>query len=223
MLNAFLAFVLKGGYNPGIIHSIIFMKKAILPLFLVALFGAGCFSGQEPAVPKAAEQTRPAAERAAKSVDTGKKTAGSTLAELMASPGLQKCTWKNPEQDKDSGGVVYVDGKKFRQEVKIMGLIEEGKEYVFNSVSDGEWFYTWSSVMKDKGTKFKLSELELAGKESGSAPQTSDVQATLTQKMDYSCEPWSGAADFNPPSDVKFDDQTAMLKAAQDSAVGEAE
>lgn len=200
------------------------MKKIsiILPFVLLSLVGAGCWSGAEPQQPAAPTVQQPGS--AGKTADQagpagGKKTVTDTLKNLMARSESLSCTWKKLDDKQDIKGVVHIKGNKFKQEVKISGLTgQDDKEYTFNAVSDGEWFYTWNNLMPDSGTKFKLSELEAQGQTPDDG-QGQATQADLEEKLDYECEPWTGNADFKPPSDVKFTDQTSSLKQLQQGAM----
>ena len=122
-----------------------------------------------------------------------------------------KCSYKITEgEGAGTESVYYVQGKKFRSSFTADGE-------TFNSVSDGEVVYSWSTKT-NQGTKMNITCMEDLAK---SAPQT---QGTANDQFDYEapeefvddqsdirCESVSDV-DFSVPSNINFTDACAEMK-----------
>ncbi|TAK95857.1 hypothetical protein EPO05_03095 [Patescibacteria group bacterium] len=119
-----------------------------------------------------------------------------------------KCSYKITDgQGAGTESVYYVQGKKFRSSFAANGE-------TFNSVSDGEVVYSWSSKTK-QGSKMNIACMEDLAK---SVPQAQSDQVNYEAPEDFvdsqnniSCESTSDI-DFSVPSDVKFTDACAEMK-----------
>lgn len=168
------------------------MKKNKIGLVLVLLISAVVLSGCNNK-PK---------EVVVESNQLGEKS----LADLLGLGEKVKCSMKVDEEEKMEA-VVYVSGKKFKQEMKT-----EGQEITV--LSDGEWMYMWNSMMPKTGTKMKLEELKNENS-GGGEPVSGNVD--MDKKFKMECVPWNaGANDFAIPAGVEFKDATAEMNKLQE-------
>jgi hypothetical protein len=153
---------------------------------------------------------------------TGEETFLGSLKDLMDGGKSLKCTWKSNEEDKNEiDGTLYIQGKKFRQDVSFnnTGGEEGGLKMEFHAISDGEWAYTWNSNVPDKGSKMKLSELE-----KGKAETTNGALVDTAKQNNYTCLPWTvDDSEFVPPAGMVFEDITAEAQDFQENASANAE
>lgn len=191
-----------------------------MPLLAVALIAGGCWSSdkQQP-MPEQGQAPQGQAAQGGQDTPSGKQSFKNSLKDLMGMGSSLKCTWDKQEEDSKIKGTVYITGNKFMQDMQISDMSgQDGKPYTFNALSDGEWFYSWNTMMPGSGMKFKLSELEAQSGEASDTVEKADSPADLQEELDFECEPWSGNGDFTPPANMEFKDNTQMLKNAQNSA-----
>ncbi|HRY63004.1 MAG TPA: hypothetical protein P5267_00120 [Patescibacteria group bacterium] len=143
--------------------------------------------------------------------DTVNPTGEYTINELLTMNKPLKCTWKESVTgDSDVTNLIYIDGKKFYQDVTMGDL---GHAY---TISDGEYLYIWNDFT-DAASKMNLKELE-----ENSQPTQNQApaqgSASLEQKRDFVCEKWNvDDSIFTPPGDKNFKDVTEeMGQAVQD-------
>ena len=146
------------------------------------------------------------------------ETAKAALKDLLAGGKVQKCTWATDENGSSVGGVMYISGKKFRQERNITDPKTQAVTTSY-SLSDGESVYTWGGTMGTRGIKVSLASIEniVTGNPSGTPSQ---VNAVLDQQYQYQCEPWAAdESQFVPPTGVTFSDMDSLLKNLQKTDV----
>lgn len=113
----------------------------------------------------------------------------------------QKCTWSFEEEGNKMTGQILIKGKKFNQVSKItglQGLIE------FNSVSDGEYVYSWSDDPATGGMAFKM---KIEDSQMEAEIESNPGQMNWDNQYDYSCNPTIlSDSDFNRPQGMDFMD-----------------
>lgn len=132
--------------------------------------------------------------------DSAKSVKKMSLKELVTLNIPQKCTWTFEEEGNKTTGKILVKGKKFNQVSKITG--PDG-EMEFNSVSDGEYIYSWSNDPKTGGMAFKMKieETETDTDAEGNIKMDWDGQ------YDFDCNPTIlSDKDFTPPQGIEFID-----------------
>lgn len=151
--------------------------------------------------------------RSGKDVDDESKTSdeatldegkfSGSLFDLASRDGSWKCTWTTTTDDATMTGTVFVDGGKFKSEAEIKGA---GTSLTADTIGDGTYVYSWSSMMPTTGFKFRIPEGTTASPE-GSATQSEG----LSEMYDYTCEPWNAdSAAFALPSGVTFTETTTV-------------
>lgn len=144
-----------------------------------------------------------------------KRKMRNSLKHMMSLGTSLKCTWEQARDDSAIKGTMYISGNKFMQDMQTSDIAgQDGKPYQFNALSDGEWFYSWNTMMPGSGMKFRLSELEAQSEQAANT----DAPADFEEELDFECEPWSGSGDFTPPANMEFKDNTQMLKKMQENA-----
>lgn len=128
------------------------------------------------------------------------KFEGST-AELIARGGDHVCTFDQTVENNRSTGTVYISNGKMRGDFKssvVTGATPIDVES--HMISDGEFMYTWSSMMP---TGFKMAVVQNTTAD-GTTP-TSQQMFDANMKLSYDCDPWTvDASKFTLPSAVTF-------------------
>jgi len=152
--------------------------------------------------------------QSAKSEDKS-DTSSFSLRELIAKNIPQKCTYTGTSQDGSFESEIIISGKKFNQVIKTKST--DGEQTI-NSVSDGEYVYTWGSHATGGTFAMKLK----ADFDTESTPEMeenteamgdiSESQTDLDSKFDGKCSPTVVTdASFQPPKDIKFEDYSKFL------------
>lgn len=157
--------------------------------------------------------------------DNGTFSGNTSLKDLLGMGKDMECSWSSKDSKGEAvSGKVSISGSKFRT-VMSGSDPKTGQSTNFNSLSDGEWVYTWTDANKNEGIKMKLSSIEEpSAKEKGDV--SSDVagpgngasgeESAMNDDYDYDCKPWTpSGTDFSVPSDVKFADLSEMMKGFQ--------
>lgn len=138
-----------------------------------------------------------------------------SIASLVARGGSWKCSVTHTSDKDSTSGTVYVSGSKvrgdFESTVASAGAVQS------HMISDGVDVYVWSNQMPS-GMKMKA----VASSDGGT--QTTGGQSDYyNQNYDYNCEPWTvDQSQFTLPSDITFNDMSAMLQGMQGAAGAEA-
>lgn len=141
------------------------------------------------------------------------ETLSGSISELLKSGKSQKCTYVMTSGENQSEVTLYISGDKFRQDIEIK---DQNGSILSHMVSDGEWYYSWSTMMKD-GSKFKISDMEemAAENQQNFNGQNQGTIADLDEKFEYKCSSWiKDNSLLTPPKDVNFIDQTKILEDA---------
>ena len=140
-----------------------------------------------------------------------------SIRDLIAQNIPQKCTWSGQNEDGSFTTEMVISGKKFNQVITFRSA--EGEEKI-NSISDGEYVYTWGnhSTGGTFATKLKADFSENATntpeiKDNAEAiGNLSETQTDLDSKFEGDCSPTIVTdANFQPPKDVKFEDYSKFL------------
>ena len=173
------------------------MKKiTFLPIFIVAtLILSAC------GTPKINTGTSTEQESEISEISEKK-----SLKELLGLGISQKCTFEIDNEDQMTKGELLINGNKFKQSMEIAS--EEGVMKI-NSISDGEYFYSWNEGVDGSGTKIKIEE-------NTTTPDENMEEAENTiweEKFDYKCTPISlSETDLTLPSDIEFVDLSEMMQ-----------
>jgi hypothetical protein len=174
------------------------MKKQILTLLSVTLLLSACSLNQTDQPDNSGTTSQNQTPTA--SQDTVQKS----LKDLMGLGSAQKCTWNSFTDTSNSQGEMLINGQKFKQTVTIQ---DPEETITMNSISDGEFIYTWND--KTPSTGFKMSLSDTATKPSpdqiSTAPESQNID--LDQKNNYTCSAATVSdTDFLPPTDIQFVD-----------------
>ncbi len=176
---------------------------SISALLAIMLLIAGC--GQKTNVNQGVNQPSANENNQNVQADLSDVSGSYSINQLMTMNKPMKCTWKDAAADGEVTNVLYIQGKKFRQDVTMGDL---GKAY---TVSDGEYVYIWNDFT-GAATKFKINEVS-ADKSNEQA--SNDNSAGLEQPRNFSCAAWTvDNSVFNVPADKTFKDATEDLKQA---------
>lgn len=133
------------------------------------------------------------------------------IIEILKSGQTQQCDFKSDEGDSTTSGVVYFNNQNLRADLAIA---EDNKKSAISMIRKGDDNYIWgTSFPNNAGVKMTLSVDEFAKND-----QTKDY-LDPNKQVDYKCKPW--AADlgmFNPPSNIKFQDLSEMMKGSTSSS-----
>jgi len=115
----------------------------------------------------------------------------------------QKCSWTVTDTKGNMSGMVYVNGKNFKQTIKI-----ENQNFESYVLSDGKWLYMWSSANPKVGTK-----MEIPDQTKGGETATSGAAIDWQKKYDYKCEGWTPTGkEFELPTGTVFTDLSKQLQ-----------
>lgn len=140
-----------------------------------------------------------------------------SLRQLIAQNIPQKCTYSGQNEEGSFTTEMVISGKKFNQIITMK--LESGEEKI-NSISDGEYLYTWGTradktsfatkLKADFNTEVETSEIK--NNESSLGDNISSAQADLDTKFEGDCEAISvNDSDFQPPTNIKFEDYSQFL------------
>ena len=131
-----------------------------------------------------------------------------SLKELLGLGVSQRCTYEVNDEGQVTKGEIIVTGDKFKQTMEIS--TEEGVMKI-NSISDGEYFYSWNEGIEGSGTKIKIEE-NTSSDENIEQPENINWE----EKLDYKCSPATlSEADLALPSDIEFVDLSEMMNNLQ--------
>jgi hypothetical protein len=118
----------------------------------------------------------------------------------------QKCSWTVTDTKGNMSGIVYVDGKNFKQTIKI-----ENQNFESYVLSDGKWLYMWSSANPKVGTKMEIPAQTDQTK--GGETATSGAAIDWQKKYDYKCEGWTPTGkEFDLPVGTTFTDLSKQIE-----------
>jgi len=136
-----------------------------------------------------------------------------SLRELLSKNIAQKCTWQASGEQGIGQGEIIINGNKFRQTLKVEG--PEG-ETEFISLSDGEWFYTWSTNSTTDNMAFKMKMDQTQNPTDANTAPVDTGKIDLDQELSYNCQPTTvNEADFAIPEGINFIDFDDLTKQFQ--------
>lgn len=123
-----------------------------------------------------------------------------SVKDLMARGGNHKCTFTQEVENSKSTGTVYISGMKMRGDFNSsVSAGGANMDIASHMISDGEFMYTWSSMMPT-GFKMKIADT------SATATVTPTQQSfDSNQKLEYTCVAWAvDETQFALPTTVTF-------------------
>ena len=134
-----------------------------------------------------------------------------SIKDAMGMGKTMRCEYKIKDANGEESSVVtFVDGKKYKTDMKIAG---QNQHMIF----DEEAMYSWTEGQK-QGMKMTMACSEELAKNvsennNDSAAPTPDPtgEKTFDNALDVKCEE-AARADFSIPADVEFQDQCEMMK-----------
>lgn len=190
------------------------MKKLLVPVTLITFSLALAACKPKPATDTLADL--PTQEQTQQEV----VSEANQIANAMQSGQSLKCTVTH---NTDGSVMNYaVKGKLFKVDGMAVPVTSAGDaQEVGHAINDGTYLYSWSTP-SNKGFKMTIpSEEELkaeAEKYQDMAPDFSRPEVMEEYENDYTiqCDPATlTEADFTPPSDVQFQDISAMMENAK--------
>lgn len=176
--------------NKGLIIAIV-----VIALVVLGGFGYFMFSKSSKTVAPTEKTTVTEPKASSTTSVTG------TLKSLLTGGKTQTCTISYP--DNKGTGTIYVADKKFGGTFTIKD--SDGKDMTGYMVSDGTYFYSWSSAAT-MGIKIKLDVAESATDNAQTG--TND----LNQKVNLNCSPWIvDNSKFAVPTNIKFSDMSNLI------------
>ena len=136
-----------------------------------------------------------------------------SLRQLITQNIPQKCTYSGQNEEGSFTSEIVVSGKKFNQVLTYKSA--EGEEKI-NSISDGEYVYTWGthSAGGSFATKLKADfDTTTTPDESANTGETeTQTETDLDTNYQGSCSATVVTdANFQPPKDIKFEDYSQFL------------
>jgi len=150
-----------------------------------------------------------------KVVNNSESSSKFSIRELIAKNIPQKCTYTGTSEEGSYTSDIIISGKKFKQTITFKS--KEGEEKI-NSISDGEYVYTWGT--HSTGTTF-ATKLK-ADFDATTAPEVEKIDESigdmsgssvdLDADFEGKCSPIVVSdADFQPPKDIQFQDYSKMM------------
>lgn len=196
----------------SVVVVVILAASAVWFVGIKKNYGVGGFGvPNPPQETNIQDASRSADESANKPSDTTNDFNG-TLTDLMAKATPSKCNAEFDMERKTQKQTIYFDGKNLRSEMVMdIGGI---KNNVFVIVKDG-WEYVWNennaAGIEPMAMKLKFTAFDQ--QKNPEAPATQGGAMDASQKMKFSCAPWSvDAAMFELPAGVEFQDFTATVQ-----------
>lgn len=145
-----------------------------------------------------------------------------SLRDLIAQNIPQKCNYSGSDDQGSFDTEILISGKKFKQTIKYKSV--EGEETI-NSISDGEYVYTWGNHFGGNAfaTKMKAdfenkNTPDIDDSENYSSSEDSGSSVDLDSDFQGKCSPTVVSdSDFQVPTDIKFQDYSQMIEDWQKS------
>lgn len=180
------------------------MKKYLLPSLIVfsSLFLTACTTKNS-----STNNNQP---------ETKKEDSSFSLRDLITQNIPQKCLYSGSNEEGSFESEIIISGKKFNQTITYKSA--EGEEKI-NSISDGEYVYTWGthSTGGTFATKLKAdfddqSTPEVDTDSQPAGQEVAESQVDLDTDYQGKCSPTVVTdANFQPPKDIKFQDYSQFL------------
>lgn len=137
-----------------------------------------------------------------------------TMEDLMARGRDVTCTFTQTDDAGMTKGTVYIT-----QDGRMRGeFTNEGDEgpMAMHMINDGEYSYTWGVPSMNKGVKMKLDDEEdnsIMDDDDEDDDDDAEEMVDMDESMEYRCSTWrADASKFVPPSDIEFQDLSAMMQ-----------
>jgi hypothetical protein len=145
--------------------------------------------------------------------ETKDNSASFSLRQLITQNIPQKCTYTGTNEDGSFESEIIISGKKFNQTIKTKST--DGEQTI-NSVSDGEYVYTWGSHVAGGTFAIKLKadfdNQTTPEVKNSSSQNIAASQVDLDTDYQGKCSPTVVTdTNFQPPKDVKFEDYSKFL------------
>lgn len=136
----------------------------------------------------------------------------STIEDMAKSGKPYKCNYSMKIENISQEGVLYFGGKDMMRGDIAIDMPEIGKNNT-HFIKTGDTQYVWTDEQPNSGIKMTITEEQMAEMEDmaeeGQAQQNIDMDTI----MDLKCVKWSPDANmFKPPSNVQFQDLSAMME-----------
>ncbi|MCD4740409.1 hypothetical protein K8R43_04440 [archaeon] len=140
-----------------------------------------------------------------------------SMQDLIALGNSIRCTFSGSDDEVTFSGVIYVAGKKARNDVDAT---VDGKKISTHVIAEDKWFYTWSSMDPHNGIKMYINMTDEELKELGEGNPYAEQEVDY----DFQCWPWIvDNSKFVLPSDVTFTDMSEMFAGLGDTMSGTGE
>ena len=139
-----------------------------------------------------------------------------SLKDLIASAVSKKCTVTTSNDKSDSSGTVYISNGKMRTDFTSVAKIGTlaGKVMLSHMIVDTDMSYMWGESAMKFGIKIARKDVLDVAPAEGKTP-ANQAAIDLNEKSEYNCDSWiPDAALFTPPTDITFNDMSAMTKSA---------
>ena len=203
-------------------------KKILFPMIIVLVLLASVYVYwnffKNTIVPISVELSNPI--NVEKNDDTSTIKGNKSLRNLLTSNDSLKCTYNNIEDNIQSRGIYYLDGKTKR--IRVESIVEiENKEIKTFFLTLGDASYSWTDDGISKtGLKFSNqstnleNNLEIPENETSLIPKDAimdntnpDIDLVMDKEVGVDCQKWIiDESMFILPSDVFFQDMTNLTK-----------
>lgn len=141
--------------------------------------------------------------------DVKEETIFGSLQDILKLNKSIKCTFNYSEMGEQAEGTTYVSGNKTRVELDFK---QNNQTTATIIISDGEYFYSWSSTLPNQGFKMKIKK-ESKNYDTDQTVESIEAFKNIDQKYDYKCLPWiADNSVFIVPSNIKFTDFSETLQ-----------
>ncbi len=165
------------------------MKKTVFSLAVLMWLIVFTWCGKTTTTPEVEEDTPVVAE------EMTQEKFESTMDDLYKKGGKMTCTMTTLQDGVQMNGILYIDGKKMRSDVKwtvegmnieMSTIIKDGLSYTRSSMSK-EW---WKMVYDEEETEEGLND--------------ASTDTDTDTPMSFSCKKGVQGADFELPADIQF-------------------
>ncbi len=135
----------------------------------------------------------------------------STIEDMAKSGKPYKCNYSMKIENISQEGVLYFGGKDMMRGDIAIDMPEIGKNNT-HFIKTGETQYVWTDEQPNSGIKMTITEEEMEEMQA-EADEYQQQGVDMDTIMDLKCVKWSPDANmFKPPSNVQFQDLSAMME-----------
>lgn len=136
------------------------------------------------------------------------KTEKQTLKGLLAGSQSKKCTFKGFDDGSAGEGMVYVGKGKMRSDFTFKAATQT---FASHMIVDGTTSYVWMDG-QNAGYKMDFNAMQENAMK-GAINNTGQANFDPNKDINFSCDNWSvDNAQFTVPTNIKFQDMTAMMQ-----------